>query len=109
MPVTAQADPSTWAASLYAQAMERVNEYRIETRSKVMAACIRWPDSAEGTPEIKGVGYAVTEISSEVNVRTSTLRRNAQNRCIAWEANNNLDCTCEFLDVNGRNVLQVPE
>ena len=109
LPVTAQADPSTWAASLHAEAMDRANSYRIETRSKVMAACIIWPDSPDGTPEIKGVGYALTSTGSAVNVRTGVLHRNAQNRCIAWEAQNNVDCTCEFIDSNGKNVLQVPE
>lgn len=109
LPGLVAADPSTWASDIHAEAMAKVNDYRVETRSKVMAACISWPDSADGTPKIGGVAYAMTSISSDVNMSAGALRRTAQNRCLAWEAKNAVDCTCEFLDVSGKNVLQTPD
>lgn len=108
LPGAGFADSSTWASELHAQAMSRANDYRIEGRSKVMAACISWPDAADGTPTLRGAAYAMTSIGSDVNMKAGSLRRTAQNRCLAWEAKNAVDCTCEFLDVNGKNVLQIP-
>lgn len=108
VPNIGSADPTTWASEIHANAMAKVNEYRIETRSKVMTACISWPDNPQNKPEVGGVAYAMTSKGSDINVSAGGLRRSAQNRCLAWEAKNNVDCTCEFLDVNGKNVLQIP-
>ncbi|MBY8975021.1 hypothetical protein KHP62_04325 [Rhodobacteraceae bacterium NNCM2] len=107
MPQASIADSSQWASEIHQKAMAKSTDYRTEGRSKVMAACITWPDTREGTPVLHGVAYA-TAAASGKDIGPGRLRNSAQNRCIGWEAKNNVDCTCEFLDVNGKNVLQVP-
>jgi len=109
--LAAEAGPESWPAALHAAAMEKAPDYAQTGRTKVMAACIRWPETSDGadsaTPEIAFVTHTMTKRGSEAPAATGTLRKNAMAACRGREAAQN--CTCQPIDENGKNVLTVPE
>ncbi|MEM8841273.1 MAG: hypothetical protein AAGD47_05825 [Pseudomonadota bacterium] len=103
----ASADPSEWAQEIHAKGMEASPDYRAQNRSKVMTVCVTWPETATGEPRIHGFGMAMAGDSGK-DQPPSELRGPAMNRCVQSASKKDPDCKCEFLDVNGKNVLQAP-
>lgn len=104
---TAAAGPADWAASLHAEAMSRSRAYANTGFTKAMVACIRWPESRDGTPEIAFLTSRQTDPGRGQMVPTQRLRMNAMRDCFGRSAGQN--CDCAVLDENGRNVLRVPD
>ena len=46
--------------------------------------------------------------SSDAPIFAGVLARNAKLGCKEWAKFENIDCTCEMLNSNGKNVLKVP-
>ena len=107
LPGIAAAGSETWAADLHGEAMRRAPDYANIGRSKVMVACVRWPEP--GTGDAPSIAFAVTRVTSQQSdspVPTNRLRRNAMSDCLGRERDEG--CDCAVIDENGRNVLRIP-
>lgn len=103
---SARADSSAWPAALHAEAMAKLRDYANTTFSKVMVACIHWPETVSGTPTIAYVTTNQTELTSRRQLPVNQLRMVAMRNCLGRAGASG--CDCAVLDENGRNVLRVP-
>ena len=88
--------------------MERVDYYGSLNEPKVMAACIDWEASNASGIYVHNVFSTYTSMGTDVPVFLSELARDAEFRCKQWTKSEKIDCTCQMLDSNGKNVLKVP-
>ena len=93
---------------VYEYVMERATFYASINRSKVMAACIDWDSPNEWGIYLHNVFTTYTSPNSDIPIFTGELARDAKHRCKQWAKSENIDCTCQRLDSNGKNVLKVP-
>ncbi len=91
------------ADRIHSFVMEKIPEYVAFNESKVMAACIEWDG-----PNIHQVFSYRTDPHSDASIFTSKLERSAMLSCTRWASSENVDCTCQMLDKNGKNALRIP-
>ena len=91
------------ADRIHSFVMERIPEYVASNESKVMAACIEWDE-----PYLHNVFSYRTDPNSDAPIFTSRLQQLAMLSCKRWAKSEKIDCTCQMLDKNGKNVLRVP-
>ena len=99
---------SETADRVYDFVIERVDHYRTLSESKVMAICIDWDASIESGIYVHNVFVTYTAEWSDRPIFPTRLGANAKLRCKKWAKSENIDCTCQMLDSNGKNVLKVP-
>ncbi len=99
---------SETAKWLYDAVMEGVQEYKQLEEPKVMAICIDWDASTESGINVHNAFITHTGISSDRPIFSTRLAADAKSRCKAWAKSEKIDCTCQMLDSNGKNVLEVP-
>lgn len=104
----ALADKRTLADRIHASIMDRFPEYGRNQSMKVMVACIRWDSPTPPRIQVKGATYTYTDAGSDGQINPAELRHDALRRCRGWAARENIDCTCQAVDDNGKNVLRVP-
>ncbi len=96
------------ADRVYDFVMEQVQVYGSLTEPKVMAICIDWDASTESGINVHNAFITHTGISSDRPIFSTSLAVDAKSRCKAWAKSEKIDCTCQMLDSNGKNVLEVP-
>ena len=104
-----QADErSEIADKVYEYVMERVKSYASISRTKAMFICIDWDaPTASGFNVYNAFGY-VTDEGSDIPIFTGELAQSAKYDCKKWVKSEKIDCTCQRLDSDGKNVLKVP-
>ena len=107
-PVRAGADLDL-AGRLHALVMEAVKSYGQLNEPKVMAACIEWRTPDTGEIRLHNVFIAYTGEASDVPIFVTSLAQKGLHNCRKWASSENVHCTCQMLDQNGKNVLEVPE
>ena len=73
---------------------------------KVMAACIDWNASNEFGVYVHNVFSYYTGMTSDIPIFASELGHGAMTWCKDWRKDEKVDCTCQMLDKNGKNVLK---
>ena len=73
-----------------------------------MAICIDWDAQTESGIYIHNAFTTYTGITSDAPIFAGELARDAKYRCKQWAKSENIGCTCQMLDSNGKNVLKVP-
>jgi hypothetical protein len=101
-----RSDRAKW---LYDLVMDRVGgSYGSLNEPKVMAICIDWEALTESGIYVHNVFSTYTSMGTDVPVFLSKLARDAEFRCKQWAKSEKIDCTCQMLDSNGKNVLSPP-
>ena len=80
--------------------------YELLNEPKVMASCIDWNASNESGVYVHNVFTYYTGITSDRPIFSSELARSAMTWCKKWKKAEKIDCTCQMLDKNGKNVLK---
>ena len=101
-------EESGTASSIYEYVMERVGDYGQLNEPKVMAICIDWDAPNESGIYVHNVFVTYTGITSDRPIFAGDLARDAKHRCKKWAKSEKIDCTCQMMDKNGKNVLKVP-
>ena len=96
-------EKADFADRIHSFVMEKIPEYVAFNESKVMAVCIEWDE-----PNIHRVFSYRTDPHSDTPIFTSKLQQVAMLSCKRWASSENVDCTCQMLDKNGKNVLRIP-
>ncbi len=96
------------AVRLHDYVMERVDSYGQLNEPKVMAICIDWDAATELGIYVHNVFVTYTGITSDRPIFPTQLAADAKLRCNRWAESEKIDCTCQMLDSNGKNVLKVP-
>ena len=99
-------EASNLAQKAHALALERADGYASNGFGKALSACITWPRTAEGAPKVEYAHYTYTEIGTDGQVPTSQLRDSTLQACKGVAARYDLDCACQIVDINGKNVVQ---
>ena len=104
-----QADErSEVADSVYEYVMERMKSYASINQTKAMVICIDWDaPTVSGIHVYQAFSYRTGE-GSDAPIFTGKLAQNAKYECKKWAKSENIDCTCQRLDSDGKNVLKVP-
>ena len=96
------------ADRIYNYLMEQLPDYGTLPEPKVMAVCIEW-DRATAPPfYIHNVFATYTGQGTDKQIFIGVLQRDAELRCNRWASSENVDCTCQMLDKNGKNALRIP-
>ncbi len=104
-----QADErSETAIMVHEYVMERVESYGSLNEPKVMAICIGWDAPTESGIHVYNAFMYYTAEYSDVPIFSGELSRSAKIDCKKWAKSENIDCKCQTLDSNGKNVLKVP-
>ena len=89
--------------------MEAVPEYRLHSRQKALAICVKWPET-EGQPVfIDAAGAFALADQSDGKFTPGAIVAGALRDCQGAQAQGQHDCTCQIMDVSGSNRLVVPE
>jgi hypothetical protein len=96
------------ADGLYNYVMERYPEYATLPEPKVLAACIEWDRATQPPIFIHNVLVTYTDPGTDAQIFIGELKRDALLRCKRWASSENVDCTCQILDMNGKNALRIP-
>ena len=91
---------------VYEYVMEQVDYYELLNEPKVMASCIDWNAPNESGVYVHNVFTYYTGQSSDRPIFSSELARSAMTWCKKWKKAEKIDCTCQMLDKNGKNVLK---
>lgn len=99
------------AQVLYAAILDQAPTYRALTRRKVLAACIDWGHGAGGYVDVYFTSaYYEAEYSERgAAAALSRLMNLALADCERTRAEADLECQCQEVDHDGRNVLSVPD
>lgn len=92
---------------VYEQIMQRLPDYVAFTSTKVLAACITWPDDQGRKLALSGASSYITGQTSDVAIRPSQLAAAALEACKPAESEPGAECQCQMIDRNGSNVLYV--
>jgi hypothetical protein len=101
-------EKSETAKLVYEYVMEQVGEYGGLPEPKVMVACINWDAPTALGYNVRNVFVTYTGITSDRPIFAGKLAQDAKRRCKKWAKSEMIDCTCQRLDSNGKNVLKVP-
>ena len=93
----------------HAQIVEAFEGYGRTTDTKVLAVCIAWPDSTDEKLDLVTGGWFYTGQGSDIQIFTGDLSKGAMDLCRKNAAESERDCTCQFVDKNGKNVLTIPD
>ena len=105
----AQADEKSQTADrVYDYVMEKVSSYGSLNDPKVMMVCIDWDAQTDSGIYVHNAFTTYTASYSDGPIFVSELARDAKMRCKKWAESEKIDCTCQALDKNGKNVLDVP-
>ena len=63
--------------------------------------------TASGFNVYNAFSYPTGE-GSDIPIFSGELAQSAKYDCKKWVKSENIDCTCQMLDSNGKNVLKVP-
>ena len=96
------------ADRIYEYIMEQVDDYELLSEPKVLAICIDWEAPNETGIYVHNAFITYTGITSDRLFSPTRLATNAKLQCNRWAKSENIDCTCQTLDSNGKNVLKVP-
>ena len=96
------------ADRIYEYVMGLADYYELLNEPKVMAICIDWDAPNKSGINIHNAFTTYTAIASNGPIFPAKLARDAKLRCNRWAKSENIDCTCQTLDSNGKNVLKVP-
>ena len=88
--------------------MEKLKYYGPLNEPKVMVICVDWDAPSASGIHIRNAFTTYTSITSDAPIFAGELARDAKYRCKKWAKAENIDCTCQMLDSNGKNVLKVP-
>ena len=95
------------ANALHKYIMETRASYPREPGRKVMYGCIHWPES--GPPVVETTSYYYTEVHQHYSASVMReMRHSAEGVCDSTRTKHNLDCTCQRIDENGQNFIEVP-
>jgi len=99
------------ARALYDAILKQATAYRDLTRKKALAACIDWGIGSGGYVDVYFTSaYFEGEYSERASAVTiARLINLALSDCECTRDVAKLDCLCQPVDRNGRNVLTVPE
>ena len=91
---------------VYDYVMEQVDYYELLNEPKVMAACIDWNAPNEYGVHVHNAFTYYTGITSDAPIFSAELAHNAMTWCKDWRKAEKVDCICQMLDKNGKNVLK---
>jgi len=99
------------ASALHDAILDQVSAYRDLKRKKALAACIDWGIGSGGYVDVYFTSaYYEDEYSERSSIITLTRLMNlALTDCERTRDGAKLDCLCQEVDRNGRNVLAVPK
>ena len=106
-----EAPPLSPAASgladkVHTLATERATGYGPIGFGKALSACIQWPQQTGTDPKVEFTHYTYTEIGTDGQLPPSQLREGTLQACQGIAARHDLDCTCQIVDVNGKNTVE---
>ena len=95
--------------TIHKRIMDAVPDYRLHSRQKALAACIKWPTTEDEPVYIDTLGSFALADQSDGKFSPGTIVDGAIRSCQGRQAKGGYDCTCQILDVAGTNRLKVPE
>ena len=107
---TVEQSPQNQAVAdiVHAQIMKHYREYRIESGVKVMSGCLEWP--SEGPVKVYGVsGYYYPTRVAMYGRPLRDIRLSSMGDCQKISIYYSGTCTCQSVDENGRNAIEVPD
>ncbi len=107
-PLVQAGERSDVAGRVYEYVMERVEAYGSLNEPKVMAICIDWDAPTASGINVHNAFMYYTGESSDRPIFQTRLAAGAKRICKQWAKSEKIDCTCQMLDSNGVNVLEVP-
>lgn len=93
---------------VYDDIMAKVTGYHGFREPKVMAACIDWDAPNFSGFRVAKVFITYTNEGSDVPVFIGRLAQDAKYRCKQWRKSEKVDCRCQMVDMNGKNVVEAP-
>ena len=93
---------------IYDLVMEHVATYASLNEPKVMAICIDWDAPTVLGIHVHNVFVTYTGVTSDRPIFAGQLAQDVKRRCKKWAKSEKIDCTCQMMDKNGKNVLKVP-
>ncbi len=94
---------------IHAWVMENYREYDELPESKVLVACIEWNRTTSPPTFVHRVFATYSHPNSDRPIFTSQLASDARHRCQKWRKAKKIDCKCQVLDKDGKNVLKAPK
>ncbi len=107
-PLVQAGERSGTANLIYDYVMEQVEAYGPLNEPKVMAICIDWDAPTASGIKLHNAFMYYTGESSDRPIFQTRLAAAAKRSCKQWAKAEKIDCTCQMLDSNGVNVLDVP-
>jgi hypothetical protein len=94
---------------IHAWVMENFREYGELPKSKVLVACIEWNRTTPPPAFVHQVFATYSDPTSDRPIFLTQLASDARHRCKKWRKAKNIDCKCQVLDQNGKNMLKAPK
>ena len=89
--------------------MGYTKNYAVNTRLRVLAACIQWPTSPKQPVYIDTLGGLSVADSSDSNFSANEMVQGALQNCDGQKTKGRFQCDCQLMDLAGSNRLVVPE
>ena len=96
------------AEAIHTAVIKEMPEYQKIQQTKAATICIDWKSPVPGGIKIHMAFSAWTADYSDAPIFSPKLKRSAILRCEEWAAHEKVKCTCQVLDQDGVNVLEVP-
>lgn len=95
------------AQSVYRAVMDNYRIYPGLNEPKILSGCLSLVEDREPPLRIHQIFAWYTDVSSDAPVFAGELRRNAMQACRDWQRTEDVACTCQMIDINGKNVLKL--
>jgi hypothetical protein len=94
---------------IHAWVIENYREYDELPKSKVLVACIEWNRATPPPAFVHQVFATYSDPNSDRPIFLEQLASDARQRCKKWRKAKKIDCKCQALDKDGKNVLKAPK
>ena len=101
-------DPSSAADAMYEKITRNLINYQGARRTKALAACVNWQASSIFNPNVRHLQFFATGEKPERDVPSDKLLKMAVNACGKLRQENDSNCECVPIDMNGQSVLRLP-
>jgi hypothetical protein len=101
-------DPSSAADAMHEKVTRNLISYHSARRSKALAACVNWEASSIFNPNVRHLQYFATGDKHKGDVPSDKLLKMAVNACGKLRQENDSNCECVPIDMNGQSVLELP-
>ena len=101
-------DPSSAADTMHEKLTRNLINYHGARRTKALAACVNWQASSIFNPNVRHLQFFATGEKRERDVPPDKLLKMAVNACGKLRQENDSNCECVPIDMNGQSVLRLP-